>query len=258
MSESALRMALQAQIELAGDEIWFDEPWTPSFGAYAAPSARADHQPVARESGPQPSPLAHVGQFSINSSTPTTTEIDWSVWQNLPDLHAEIQRHPPYNQHQPWPFFIGQGPLEPALAVVCLSPTRTDWAASELFTGEEGVKLNGLLGKVFGLERSQCYLTSLSKSAWKRRLSLQEWRWMRGGLIREMELVQPKAILVLGLECATRLLERGADFTELAHQDLRIAGAPWVATFGLGDFVAQPHLAKEALPHLLELKARMA
>ena len=122
----------------------------------------------------------------------------------------------------------GSGPLRPPLMLVGEQPGDREDLAGLPFVGPAGQLLDQALAQA-GIDRAQLYLTNAVRHfkhelRGKRRLhktpAQREVMACRPWLLREIELVQPQAIVALGATAARALLGPGVTLAALR-------GQPW-------------------------------
>jgi uracil-DNA glycosylase family 4 len=236
---SSWRSALLAQAELGGDILWWDEPWQPEESAQSRLEkiAPVDLKPQEQQKW---------SELSVNGGA-------WN-WLPIPELlNSEsedvfwqgLEQAPPYVSKIPLRDKWRQGV---PVAVVGLAPT------GELFWSEaEEQLLANLLAKVLMLRPEDCYRTLFSKIPLDRPMFPRQRVWHRQVLLRELQLLKPKAVLVLGEEAARALLQKGDAIGSLTAGRHEVEGIPIWAIWSLADFLRETQLRHQALPALKDL-----
>ncbi len=206
---------------------WLGLPrWVPR----QAPAAEAEPTaaPAPAEATPPPpvadaAPAAGASLAEVVAAAEEVPALDW------PGLHAAIaacercglcrgrQRAVP-----------GEGDRQAELLVVGEAPGAADEQAGRPFAGPSGQLLERMLGAI-GLSREQVWLTNAVKCRppEQRRPAAEEVAACRPWLQRELALVAPRAVLLLGGVAAQSLLARDDPVSELrGRQRLPGEGAP--------------------------------
>ena len=143
---------------------------------------------------------------------------------------------------------FGQGPAQASLFVVGGFPTQQDDIQGQPFTGTSGQLLANMLS-VMDVKKSSTYFTMSAKcrSTSNQAVQKTELQTCRQYLIRQIELVDPAVVLVLGEKAAQSLLESKQDITELMLQPQTVAGIlpPIIVGLGLCDLIRTPTAKKE-------------
>ena len=114
---------------------------------------------------------------------------------------------------------FGTGNQQASLMLISDAPDDAEDMSGEPFSGETGQLLTAML-KAIGFNRNQVYITNITKckTPGKREPSDAESEHCWPYLKRQIELIQPNLILVLGLTAAQRLLNTPSTLSRLRGQ----------------------------------------
>lgn len=238
-----LQNALLAQIELGGDEIWFEEAWTPEPVQRAQPVFAAPRAPL-----PEPEKQSIAGFADLTPTKPIPVQLqDYSGAEDLKSLYEKIRAGQPYQSFPQSPVLESLGTPGASLMIFAMAPSPMDFKQQSLFGGEEGVLLDNMLSKVIGLNRQDCILSYVQKSLFRKRLLPRERNPLRLAFEQEIRLCRPRALLCLGASAAWELLQNGSPLEQMQAQDLYFAGTPLFVTYSLEEMLVEPSLRRNAM-----------
>jgi uracil-DNA glycosylase family 4 len=162
---------------------------------------------------------------------------------------------------------FGAGPVEPELCFIGEAPGADEDRTGQPFVGAGGQVLNQLLREA-GIERSAVYITNLLKCRPpnNRKPEPAEVQNCRAHLVRELEVVRPKAIICLGAPASQGLLGTSEFIGRLRGRVHDFNGTPVVCTYHpafllpgrsperKGDVIADIRLALDRLKRAGERK----
>jgi len=144
---------------------------------------------------------------------------------------------------------FGVGDTAAEWMVVGEAPSGDDDTQGEPFTGQVGQLLNAMLAAI-GLPRESVYTTNLVKCMppGSRKPSTDESERCRPFLQRQIELVEPRLILVLGEVAAQSLLQTDRSLAELSGQVYYVAEQqiPLVASYHPAYLLQNPNGKRQA------------
>lgn len=219
---------------------WLDDA---AFGA--APSAKS---PPAASCAPLPNMLARPGPQQPAAAVPQTREAF-----PLPGSLAELIDAIASGAALPGNQFGGAsarpaGQAGSALMIISDLPDNEELAAGELGHGLAGQLLTQMI-RAMGRDRQDCYLTALATT----RPAAGELpdgakQELKSFMLHQMQLVRPKAVLILGSAACGALL--GAELMtargNLHYFNHKEAKLPAVATFHPRTLLARPVLKAQA------------
>ncbi|HDI03221.1 MAG TPA: uracil-DNA glycosylase [Candidatus Pacearchaeota archaeon] len=94
---------------------------------------------------------------------------------------------------------FGEGPINAKIMLIGQAPGKQEDKVGEPFVGRAGKLLNKLLRKA-GIKRDECFITSVLKCfpPKNRKPKKQEIRKCKPYLLKQIELIRPKVIVLLG------------------------------------------------------------
>lgn len=150
---------------------------------------------------------------------------------------------------------VGLGPSHPKLMVINFQPYPEDIQIRQPFAGAAGELLRNML-KAIGLEKNLSYLSYLDHSSNPKRRLPREVKMLKDHLQKEIELVQPKAILLMGPELAEILLHE-SNLGDLVEKKMEFMGIPTFGTYPLHYMTHDPGWKKPAWTTLQLLKSNL-
>jgi DNA polymerase len=221
------------------------------------------HLAAWRQAGVQLVPRAFTPpEVAAPQNTPTPAEAQESVSQELVLLHQDIrscEKCPGLFATRSQPI-VGQGPVQADLCVIVAAPSAADDASGRPLSDDAGVVVDRMLAAI-GYERSEVYVTTVAKCLPPSRPpSPGECRNCRPFLERELALVRPKAILVLGETASQAFCETDQSLLELRAESHRLLGIPVFCTYHPQEWQRQPAWKKacwDDLQHMVKQLAKV-
>ncbi len=260
-----LRVHLETQFELAGDK---DLILDTSFKEFAH-QFLSQTQSLPRDiriSVAERKEEKNASLTEFIAQTPTFDKnlrnnraLDFNSCTTLEKLHLalhEMSLFKPENNHLPLINGRGNHP-NPPLMIVGYAPDEEDLRLKNLFTGERGQLLGGMLEKVLKIQKQMCYTSSFYRTLPYRSLANEERKLLDRALLKETELVDPKAILFMGRELATQVFNDPRPVEELREEVFSYGGRPAFITFSLRELLENPSLRHQTVPLLNLLRKKI-
>lgn len=215
----------RAMLEEMGVRVF--EPLHGPATATAALAAPPAPPPRARPLGPpaaQSSPGAFAGQPAS-----VATEVENMDWEALARSVADGQACPLCRG----PTVFGAGDTQPDWLIVGDPPDENEEAQGEPFAGEPGLLLDNML-RALGLDRrGTVYLTNVMKCRppGNRNPTREDIAACEPVLRRQVQLLQPRIILVMGRFAVPSLLGTTDPIGKLRGRAFEYQGVPVVATY---------------------------
>jgi DNA polymerase len=127
---------------------------------------------------------------------------------------------------------FGEGPLQAEVMVIGEAPGAQEAKTGQPFVGSAGKLLNILLSQI-GLEREQIYISNILKThpPGNRKPYRSEIKKELPFLLRQIELVQPKLLVLLGATALQTLVDPGAKITKLRGNWIEVGKLPAFVTY---------------------------
>ncbi|HSQ41226.1 MAG TPA: uracil-DNA glycosylase family protein [Fibrobacteraceae bacterium] len=250
-----VRNYLHAQMELGGNEVFWDEPWTPPISSprpapvpsEASAAKNVSNPPYNRQSSKtqQPSsPPSGGRKLLIPSKAPVATDMEMETIEtatSLENFHEAIMHHPYYRlgPGKAGRIGFGQGPMHPPLMLVGDSPSEEELRTGAFLEGPAAELLRKLLESVHH-SRNLSYATWFAKKPIKTPPLPRQAAVLRRMLATEVRLVQPSLILLLGESVLRNVMEDKGRFEEEGGKPFDFAGVPTTALCAPDLMVAQP------------------
>lgn len=208
---------------------------------------------------PRPAPVLPVQAPVVVPGKPLADGVDRMDWTTLQDTAAACQACDLCQQRKQSVF--GVGDVQADWMVIGDPPGEDEEQQGEPFAGQAGQLLDNML-KAVGLARkgqgaSGVYITSAVKCRPPgRNPTLQELSTCAPYLARQVALVQPKVILLMGRSAVQTVLQTSEPLGKLRGQLHTYQGVPVVATYHPSSLLRSPaDKAKAWVDLLLALKA---
>jgi len=251
-------MTLQQQyLEAMGVECWQrrDLPLETQ-----AVSAVVEAVPVI-ETPVTAAPIADVVKATPVAKAATEALVDVSS-MDWTTLHATVasctQCALHSTQQQPLP---GTGNQQANWMIIGGAPSQAEAQQGEPFVGASGQLLNAMLAAI-GLKRDQVYLTNLLKCQLEtREPNAEEIASCESYLLRQVELLQPSLILVMGVLAAQHTLQSAlTDIDTLRGTAHRLPGTdiPLLVTYHPSDLLRRPADKRKTWQDLQQAQAIVA
>jgi uracil-DNA glycosylase len=152
-------------------------------------------------------------------------------------------------------FVFGVGNPNADVLVVGEGPGAEEDKQGEPFVGRAGMLLNDIL-KAIKFEREEVYIANIVKSRPpNNRTPLpDEMETCLPYLLKQIELIQPKLILCLGLTAAKGLLKKKESLTKLRGNWYEFANAKVMVTFHPAALLRNPHWKKDCWEDMKKFK----
>lgn len=188
-------------------------------------------EPVIQPS-PEPDPASKIESLNWQELQSTVAECE------LCDLSANRAK-----------VIFGAGDQDASLMILGDAPTVQDEQQGHPFSGEAGSLLTAMI-KAMGYQRNQVYISNLVKCRTDEKQDplIEQVVACDGYLKRQIQLIQPKVILVLGSITAQRFLKSKSTMSRLRGQLHYIDGiaAPVIVTYEPGYLLRSPSEKRKA------------
>lgn len=127
---------------------------------------------------------------------------------------------------------FGEGPPQAKLMIIGEAPGAQEAKTGQPFVGSAGKLLSKLLNEI-GLERQQIYISNILKThpLGNRKPYRNEIKDELPFLLRQLELVQPKLLVLLGATALQALVNPKAKITQLRGNWIEVKGLPTFVTY---------------------------
>lgn len=152
-------------------------------------------------------------------------------------------------------FVFGTGNPQAEIVVIGEAPGAEEDARGEPFVGAAGQLLTRML-QAIGLRREEVYICNILKCRPpnNRRPTPQEIATCRPYLWKQLELIQPAFLLVLGATAAAALLEREEKIAQLRGRPIPLHGMVMVVTYHPAALLRNPQWKRPAWEDLQLLR----
>ncbi len=237
----------------------------PSPTIATTPPAPPRPQPIAA-TPPPPPPPSRVPALaaSLFDDTPLGSEAVVPIDQRLPILNelagqvAACTKCPQLAQTRTQTVF-SSGTASPRLMFIGEAPGADEDRTGIPFVGKAGQLLNDMITKGMGLSRDDVYVANVLKCRppENRTPEPDEMANCFGYLERQIEVVHPEFLCLLGKTAATAMLNTALPMSRLRSKWHRYRGIPTIATYHPSYLLRQPAAKKEAWEDLQMLMLAM-
>lgn len=179
--------------------------------------------------------------------------IDFTAISTLDEFYQQASALPFHKKNGGHQFLRGSGPVPCKVLIVGLRPSAEDLKLDTHWSGARGELLKKML-KAIHLEPNLCHYTCLAHVPGTQKIMPRDATTLRQFLLKEVELVQPQSILILGETTAQILFETGASLLQTGGQVRQLAGINALATFDPQMLLQYENLKSAAWSHLQEFQ----
>lgn len=278
---SEIKKSLKLNSVLADSEDWiFDEVYAPSATFSQAPISKApidSSSPKRSLTQDKQSELKKLMEKSAEKEAQQKTlkDLQPRIVQRKPSMrnpnqlleakdleefNHQLYSHPWYQNLAPRDdhklnCIVGSGPIQPQLMIICFQPYADDIQIKQPLAGAAGELLRNML-KAIEIEKNLSYITYFDHSINPQRKLPRDIKILTEHLSKEVALVQPKNILIMGQELSEILLHE-SDLKTLVQSQKSLWNIPCFATFPLHYMLHDAGWKKPTWTTLQFMKARM-
>ena len=194
-------------------DVWVER--TPSIPDLVQPISHVESDVKSIE--PESLSIPKSDEVKVQAEVVTEVNIEQLDWPALQSVVAECNNCELSNNRKKSIFGIGNQTA--SLMIIGDAPNTEDERQSEPFSGKAGVLLTAML-KAMGYQRNDVYISNLvkCKTSENQDPNSDEVASCESYLLRQIKLVQPDLILVLGGIAAQRLLKSKSTLSRLRGQ----------------------------------------
>lgn len=259
--------ALRFQLDMGVDEALHDSPSDLSVAVKVAPKVVAPPSPaklaaLLREK--EAAESADFGQF-ITKSAPSAPPVDLSKIMSLEDLKAAVASITGLPlKDTAMNLVFGEGILQPTVMVIGEAPGEEEDRSGRPFVGPAGQLLEKMLAAI-GFKRDDIYISNVLpwRPPGNRTPKTDEVATCLPYLMRHVELVAPKFLLLMGGPAAKAMLSKDESVTKMRgqwwsyHSPGLAAPIPTLVTYHPAYLLRSPGQKKESWRDLRLLKKKI-
>ena len=133
-------------------------------------------------------------------------------------------------------------------------PTNSEDELGLFYSGKTGDLLKNMIENVLKVQKEDLYLTSLVKCKSNSGINSSNVETCNDYLLKQIELVNPKLIVVLGDKTYSYLLNNSNDFSQVRGKELSFNGIKLIATYSATFLLRNPSFKKDAYYDMLKIK----
>jgi DNA polymerase len=186
-----------------------------------------------------------------------TKEIDINIPPNLVELHKLVSNCNLCNLSKTKTNVVfGQGNHLSKIMFISKAPGRDEDIQARPFVGRSGQLLTKMIENVLNLKREDVYITNIikCKPPQNRDLEIEEVQSCKIYLLKEIEIIKPEIIVVLGEETFYYLLNEQISISQARGKIYDFNGIKVIATFHPSYLLRNPSKKKEAFQDLKFIK----
>ncbi|MCK4863889.1 MAG: uracil-DNA glycosylase [Gammaproteobacteria bacterium] len=202
-------------LKAMGIDVWLERsPSNTSSQETSQPEASHHVETNVKQAEPELIPAAKTESIVAPDNKVNIDQLDWSA------LHSSVvECHDCDLSKNRTKTIFGAGNQTAALMIIGDAPSAEDELQGEPFSGQAGKLLTAML-KAMGYQRNDVYISNLVKcrTSENQEPGIEEVAACESYLVRQIKLVQPDLILVLGSVAAQRLLKSKSTLSRLRGQ----------------------------------------
>jgi len=237
------------------------EPSRPGSGTAPEPSRSESRPKSGQTASPPPSKPAALGSFFDEAgfeSEPLPPEARPAALRSVAEEVAACTRCPALveNRTNTVP---GEGSPTARLMFIGEGPGQAEDESGRPFVGRAGQLLTDMITKGMGLKREEVFIANILKCRppGNRDPEREEVRNCLGFLERQIEIVRPEFLCLLGRPAAQALLDTSMPMSLIRGRWRRYKGIPTIATWHPAYLLRNPASKKEAWEDLQMLMSAM-
>ncbi len=133
-------------------------------------------------------------------------------------------------------------------------PTNSEDELGEFYSGKAGELLKNMIENVLKVQKEDVYLTSLVKCKSSTGINTSSVDTCNDYLLKQIELIKPKLIVVLGDKAYSHLLKNSNDFSQVRGKELLFNNTKLITTFSASFLLRNPSSKKDAYYDMLKIK----
>lgn len=149
---------------------------------------------------------------------------------------------------------FGFGDNQSKVMFIYDEPTKTEDELGIHYAGNVGELLVKMIENVLNVKKEEVYITSLVKCKSQNGASNINFDTCNDYLLKQIELVQPKLIVLLGEKTADFLLKGNENFSQIRGKELSFNGISLIATYSASFLLRNPSFKKDAYFDMLKIK----
>lgn len=246
---------LRMQMELGSEEIFFEEPLVISKVVSTVITPPPELQPQIAKERPSSITPSRVALTELSSSKPQILVVPDEAPKSQEDLQPILQasnldllrdailHHPFYRlaPGKPGRIAWATGPLAPPLMLIGDWPSEEELQLGSFYAGAQGEMLRKMLENL-NHSRNLCYATWLCKKPLLKSPLPRQANGLRAMLEKEIQLVRPAMVLLLGEHTLRIMLKRSENLEQDFGQAFQLFGVPTVAIHSPREMSVDPKL----------------
>lgn len=138
--------------------------------------------------------------------------------------------------------------------IITEEPTDSEDEIGIHYSGKAGELLKNMIENVLKIQKEEVYLTSLVKCKSSQGINSSCVETCSDYLLKQIELIKPKLIVVLGDKTYSYLLNNSNDFSQIRGKELSFNNIKLLATYSATFLLRNPSFKKDAYYDMLKIK----
>ncbi|MBN2826144.1 MAG: uracil-DNA glycosylase [Campylobacterales bacterium] len=155
---------------------------------------------------------------------------------------------------------LAQGGMQADIVFVGFKPTMVDGSSRKVMSGSKGEMLDKIIENVLQIPKERIYITNLIKCYPKndKTIHVNEIYSCRNYLYKELEIIQPKIVVTMGVESFFYLTNEDANLEDVRGKIIKHEPFAIMPIYDFGHILKNPSLKKELYRDMLGLKEFIA
>lgn len=149
---------------------------------------------------------------------------------------------------------FGYGNPNSNILFISDEPSSSEDEIGEFYVGKSGELLTNMIEKVLYVKKEEVYITSLVKCRSINGITKPHVESCNDYLLKQIELIKPSLLVVLGEKAYSYLLNNGDDFSQIRGKEISFNGIKLIATFSASFLLRNPSFKKEAYLDMLKVR----
>lgn len=152
---------------------------------------------------------------------------------------------------------FGYGNMHANVMFICDEPTNSEDELGEYYSGKTGELLKNMIENVLKVKKEDVYLTSMVKCKSSNGVSNTHVETCNDYLMKQIEIIKPKLIVVLGEKAYAHLFKNSNDFSQTRGKELMFNNIKLISTFSASFLLRNPSSKKDAYYDMIKIKNLM-
>lgn len=149
---------------------------------------------------------------------------------------------------------FGYGNFNSKVLFINDEPSKSEDEIGSFYVGNSGELLSKMIENVLNIKKEEIYITTLVKCKSLNGATNSNMEVCNDYLLKQIELIKPKLLVVLGEKAYSFLLKNDDNFSQNRGKELSFNNIPLIATFSPTFLLRNPSFKKDAYYDMLKIK----